>query len=43
MISNVLVSDVQRSNSVIHIHVPIHFQILFPFMLLYNTEHAFYI
>ena len=43
MISNVLVSDVQQSNSVIHIHASIHFQILFPFMLLYNIEHAFYI
>ena len=43
MISNVLISDVQQSNSVIHIHAPIHFQILFPFMLLYNIEHAFYI
>ena len=39
MINNVvLVSGVQQSDSVIHIHVCILFQILFPFRLLHNTE-----
>ena len=31
MINNVIVSGVQQSDSVIHIHVSILFQILFPF------------
>ena len=35
-----LVSDVQQSDSVIHIHVSILFQILFPFRLLQNTEQS---
>ena len=34
----VLVSGVQQSNSVIHTHVSILFQILFLFMLLHNIE-----
>ena len=39
MINNVmLVSGVQQSDSVIHIHVSILFQILFPFRLLQNLE-----
>ena len=39
MINNVvLVSGVQQSDSVIHIHVSILFQILCPFKLLQNTE-----
>ena len=39
MINNVvLVSGVQQSDSVIHIHVSILFQILFPFRLLQNIE-----
>ena len=33
-----IISDVQQSDSVIHTHVAILFQILFPFRLLYNTE-----
>ena len=38
MIYNVvLVSGVQQSDSVIHIHVCIRFQILFPFRLLQNV------
>ena len=41
MINNVvLVSGVQQSNSVIHIHVYILFQILFPFRLLQNIEQS---
>ena len=41
MINNVVVvSGVQRSDSVIHIHVSIPFQILFPFRLLHNTEQS---
>ena len=37
LINNVvIVSDVQQSDSVIHIHVPILFQILFPFRLLHS-------
>ena len=37
MINNVvLISGVQQSDSVIHIHVSILFQILFPFRLLQN-------
>ena len=39
MINNVvLVSGVQQSDSVIHIHVSILFQILFPSKLLQNIE-----
>ena len=38
MYSVVLVSGVQQSDSVIHIHVSILFQTLFPFRLLKNTE-----
>ena len=34
----VLVAGVQQSDSVIHIHVSILFQILFPFRLLQNIE-----
>ena len=41
MINNVvLVSGVQQSDSVIHIHVSILFQILFPFRLLQNIEQS---
>ena len=41
MINNVvLVSGVQQSESVIHIHVSILFQILFPFGLLHNIEQS---
>ena len=41
MINNVmLVSGIQQSDSVIHINVSIHFQILFPFRLLQNTEQS---
>ena len=36
----VLVSSVQQSDSVIHIHVLILFQIFFPFRLLQNTEQS---
>ena len=37
MINNVvLISGIQQSDSVIHIHVSILFQILFPFRLLHN-------
>ena len=35
-----LVSGVQQSDSVIHLHVPILFQILFPFRLLQNIEQS---
>ena len=35
-----LVSDVQQSDSVIHIHVSTLFQILFPFRLLQNIEQS---
>ena len=39
MINNVvLVLGVQQSDSVIHIHVSILFQIIFPFRLLQNIE-----
>ena len=39
LINNVvLVSGVQQIDSVIHTYVRIHFQILFPFRLLQNTE-----
>ena len=34
----VVVSGVQQSDSVIHVHISILFQILFPFRLLHNTE-----
>ena len=34
----VLVSGVQQSDSVMHIHISILFQILFPFTLLQNIE-----
>ena len=41
MISNVgLVSGVQQSDSVIHIHVSILLKILFPFRLLHNSEQS---
>ena len=40
MINNVLVSGVQQSDSVIHIHVSILFQILFLFRLLQNIEQS---
>ena len=33
-----LVLGVQPSDSVIHIHIPIHFQILFPYRLLQVIE-----
>ena len=36
----VLVSGVQQSDSVIHIHVSTLVQILFPFRLLQNTEQS---
>ena len=36
--NNVLVSGVQKSDSVIHIHVSIRFQIIFPFRLLQSFE-----
>ena len=35
-----IVSGVQQSDSVIHIHVSILFQILFPFRLLHNIEQS---
>ena len=38
MINNVLVSGVQQSDSVIHIHVSIVFQTLFPVRLLQSIE-----
>ena len=41
MISNVmLVSGIQQSDSVIHMHVSILFQILFPISLLHNIEQS---
>ena len=41
MISNVvLVAGVQQNDSVIHIHISVLFQILFPFRLLQNTEQS---
>ena len=41
MINNVvLVSGVPQSDSVIHIHVSILFQILFPFKLLHNIKQS---
>ena len=36
----VVVSGIQQSDSVIHIHVSILFQIIFPFRLLHNTEQS---
>ena len=42
MINNVvLVSDIQQSDSVIHVHVSILFQVLFPFRLLQSIEQSF--
>ena len=35
-----LVLGVEQSDSIIHIHVSILFQILFPFRLLQNTEQS---
>ena len=35
-----LISGVQQSDSVIHIHISILFQILIPFRLLQNIEHG---
>ena len=41
LINNVvLVSGVQQSDSVIHVHVSILFQILFPIRLLHNIEQS---
>lgn len=41
MVNNVvLVSGIQRSDSIIHIHVSILFQILFPVRLLCNVEQS---
>ena len=41
MINNVLlVAGVQQSDSVIHIHISILFQVLFPFRLLQNIEQS---
>ena len=41
MINNVvLTSDVQESDSVMHTHVSMLFQILFPFRLLQNIEQS---
>ena len=39
--SVVSVSGIQQSDSVIHIHVSLLFQILFPFRLLQNIEQSF--
>ena len=36
----VLISGVQQNDSVIHIHVSLLVQVLFPFRLLYNTEQS---
>ena len=36
----VLISGVQKSNSVVHIHVAVIFQILFPYRLLQSTEQS---
>ena len=38
MYSVVLVSGVQQSDSVMHIHISILFQILFPYRLLQSIE-----
>ena len=35
-----IVSGVQQSDSVIHVHISILFQILFPFSLLHNIEQS---
>ena len=41
LINNVvIVSGVQQSDSVIHVHVSIVFQILFPFKLLHDMEQS---
>ena len=40
LINNVFVSGVQQSDSVIHIHVSVPFQILFTFRLLHNIEQS---
>ena len=41
MIYNVvLTSGVEQSDSLIHIHVSIRFQVLFPFRLLQNIEQS---
>ena len=41
MINNVvIVSGVQQSDSVVHVHVSILFQILFPVRLLHNIEQS---
>ena len=41
MINNaVLLSGVQRNDSVVHIHLSILFKILFPFRLLCNIEQS---
>ena len=37
----VYVSGVKHSDSVIHIHISILFQILFPYRLLHNIEYSF--
>ena len=39
--NDIIVSDVQQNDSVIHTHVSILFQILFPFRLLQNTEQSY--
>ena len=39
--TSVLVSDVQQSNSVIHLHISILFHILFQFRLLHYIEHSY--
>ena len=36
----VIVSGVEQSDSVIHMHVSILFQVLFPFRLLHNIEQS---
>ena len=40
LVNNVLVSGAQQSDSVIHVHVSILFQVLFPFRLLQNIEQS---
>ena len=41
LINNVvIVSGIQQSDSVIHINVPVLFQIIFPFRLLHNIEQS---
>ena len=39
--TSVLVSDVQQSNSVIHLHISILFHIFFQFRLLHYIEHSY--